>query len=212
MSDGYAGQLSPTGAQSEFNELWFFVNQLINRRATATLVLVKACSNAGGVSPVGTVDVQPMVHQLDGAGNIVPHGVVYGLPYCRVQGGTSAVIIDPKPGDIGIAIFAAQDISTVKSTKKAAAPGSRRRFDMADGLYIGGVLNGAPTRYALFSDSGVTIVDPTQITLQAPTINLHGAVVGNSTAAFSGDVTGNGTSLHTHVHSDPQGGNTGQPV
>jgi hypothetical protein len=34
----------------------------------------------------------------------------------------------------------------------------------------------------------------------------------NGSATFTGDVTAQGTSLHTHIHSDPQGGNTGPPV
>lgn len=174
MSDaGYWGQQRGLSAQTKFNELWFVLQTMMARNATTTLVQVKACSNAGGVSPVGTVDVQPLVHQLDGSGNIMPHGIVYGLPYLRLQGGSSAVIMDPKPGDIGIAVFASSDISKVKSTKAAAAPGSFRRFDMADGLYLGGVLNGTPTRYVRFTDSGIEIVDPSEITLTAPTINLN---------------------------------------
>jgi hypothetical protein len=34
----------------------------------------------------------------------------------------------------------------------------------------------------------------------------------NGSASFTGDVVAQGTSLHTHTHSDPQGGNTGPPV
>ncbi len=33
----------------------------------------------------------------------------------------------------------------------------------------------------------------------------------NGSATFTGDVVAEGTSLHTHTHSDPQGGNTGPP-
>lgn len=211
-NDGYKGFLGPISDQNEFNRLWFVVTQLINRRATASLVLVKACTNNGDVSAVGTVDVQPMVHQTTESGQIEPHGVIYGVPYCRLQGGASAVILDPKPGDIGIAIFASHDITTVKKTKAPAAPGSRRRFDWADGLYVGGFLNAAPTRYLLFGDSGIRLFDPSEITIEAPTINLKGAVVGTEGATFSGDVVGGGISLDNHTHRDPQGGETGPPV
>lgn len=191
MSDsGYWGQQRGLTAQSKFNEIWFVVNSILNRRATATLVQIKACTNTDGVSPVGFVDVQPLVHQLDGSGNIMPHGVIYGLPYLRLQGGAHAVIMDPEPGDIGIAIFASADLSKVKATKKAAAPGSARRFDMSDGLYVGGVLNAAPTSYIRFSAGGIEIVDPVKITLSAPEVDLGGA--GGPAVARVGDSVSGG--------------------
>ena len=86
-----------------------------------TLVQVVAVTNDGGVEPVGFVDVHPMVAQVDGKGQPTPHGVIYGLPYIRVQGGSNAVILDPQVGDIGLAVFCAQDISKVKATKATKA-------------------------------------------------------------------------------------------
>ena len=55
-------------------------------------------------------------------------------------------LIDPTQGDIGLAIFADRDISSVRANRAQANPGSYRRFDMADGVYIGGILNGMPTQ------------------------------------------------------------------
>lgn len=186
MSDsGYWGVQRGMTAATHFNEIWFVVSQMIGRRCTATLVQVKACTNAGDVSPVGFVDVQPLVHQLDGEGNIMPHGTVYNLPYSRLQGGVNAVIMDPKEGDIGLAVFAQHDISKVKATKKAAAPGSRRKFNMADGIYLGGVLNVTPTRYIRFTDSGIEVVAPDAITIEANEVNLGGA--GGQPVARVGD-------------------------
>ena len=94
----------------------FLISQALNRVSTATLVKVVSVTNAGGLSPVGFVDVQPLVNQLDGAGNAVPHGVLHRLPYFRLQGGADAVILDPKVGDIGMAAFANRDISLVKTS------------------------------------------------------------------------------------------------
>ncbi|MDR0478494.1 MAG: oxidoreductase, partial [Burkholderiaceae bacterium] len=138
-----------------------------------TLVQVQSCTNAGDLSPVGRVDVQPLVNQLDGALNAVPHAVVYDVPYLRVQGGANAVIIDPQPGDIGIAVFASRDISAVKSSRQQSNPGSGRKMDMADALYLGGVLNGAPAQYVRFGDDGITVHSPQKITLSAPNIEIN---------------------------------------
>lgn len=148
----------------------FQIRMALARISTATVVRVVKCTNAGGLSPVGFVDVQPLVDQVDGEMNAEPHAVVYGLPYFRLQGGGNAVIIDPQPGDIGIAIFADRDISAVKASRGRNVPGSGRMFSKSDGMYIGGVLNGAPSQYIRFYGGGIDVFSPTQINLTAPKI------------------------------------------
>lgn len=170
------GLLSPWTTWGRFNQISFVIQQALAKMQTATLVRIQACSNDGGISPVGTVDVVPLVNQVDANGNAIPHTVIYNVPYLRVQGGANAVILDPQPGDIGIAIFASRDISRVKSTQAAANPGSGRQYDFSDALYLGGMLNGVPSQYVQFSPAGIKIVSPIAITLQAPQINLEGAV------------------------------------
>ena len=229
-SDINAGAMTPEAQWGNYNQLAFVISQFINRVQTTTLVRVESVTNDGGVSPVGYVDVTPLVNQVDGNGIPTPHVTIYNVPYMRVQGGTNAVILDPRKGDIGICSFASRDISKVKKTKTQANPGSARKFSYADGLYIGGVLNGAPTQYVQFSDSGVTITSPTQVTVTAPIVQINGATVINGTltqtgtgnnATFSGnittttgDVTAQGTSLHTHRHGGVQtgSGTTGAPT
>lgn len=170
---GFKGVQDQTSGSSEYNAQAFVIRQILNQISTSTLVKVVAVSNKDGVAPVGYVDVQPLVNQLDGAQNAIPHGPVHHLPYLRLQGGRNAVILDPQVGDIGICIFADRDISSVKATAAQANPGSRRRFSMADGLYLGGVLNGVPTQYVAISESGIDIRSPTKITLSAPDIVLQ---------------------------------------
>lgn len=156
---GFAGQMGLWGATSDFNKTTFLVKQLLSLMRTASLVQVVKCTNAGGVSPVGLVDVLPLVNMTDGLGNSTKHGTVYGLTYCRVQGGLNAIICDPMPGDIGVAVFADRDISAVKKAKKQANPGSRRKNDLADGMYLFGVLNAAPEQYLRFHPDGMELVD-----------------------------------------------------
>ena len=223
-----AGMLQPSTLWGVHNNLAFIIQQALSKVQTATVVKVIACSNDGGVSPVGTVDVQILVNQISGQKVATPHVTMYGLPYLRIQGGSIAVIIDPQPGDIGIAVFASRDLTNVKSTKAQANPGSFRMHDFADGMYLGGLLNGVPTQYVQFGSGGVSIVSPDTITLQAPNIVLQGAVAqsgGNVTMAedltVGGDVvadltgsTFDGIPFATHVHTGVTSGgaNTGVPI
>lgn len=173
---GYAGQARAAEGGDEYGALMFVIGQALARLSTATLVRVVSVTNNGGLSPVGFVDVQPLVNQLDGAGNAVPHAVLHQLPYFRLQGGTDAVILDPKVGDIGMAAFGSRDLSAVKASKQQANPGSWRTHDMADGLYFGGLLNGTPVQYVQFTAGGINVVSPSKVTVQAPNIELNASV------------------------------------
>ena len=232
MSDAHIGQASATAGNSDFNAISFVVQQLLGRRSFCALVQVVACTNNGGVAAAGTVDVQPLVNQVDGQGNAMPHGVVYKLPYFRLIGGQNAIINDPQAGDLGLCVFADRDTSSVRATQAQANPGSRRRNDWADGIYIGGILNGVPTQFIQFNGSNVTITSQQTISLNAPTvqinapaIQLNGAVSQSAGSAGSGvsligpvsvtnDVTASGTSLHSHRHGGVQtgSGSTGVPT
>lgn len=207
MADTVVGQQNPGTLGSEYNVMVFVIAQLLAAMQTATVVKVISCTNSGGLEPVGRVTVQPMIMQFSSL-QLVPHGEIAEVPYMRVQGGTDAFILDPKPDDLGVCVFASRDISNLKADPQGAvaaggaAPGSRAQFDWADGLYLGGVLNGTPTQYVRFAAGLVEIVSPTKIRLAAPEIELAGAVAqtGGANSTFSGDVTANGISVHNHVH------------
>lgn len=236
-----SGQQKPSSTWGEFNNIAFLVSQAIGKLQTATLVKIEKCTNTGGLSPVGFVDITPMVNQVDAAGNPTPHVTIFNVPYFRLQGGSNAVIIDPEPGDIGVAIFASRDITKIKATRAAGNPGSMRQYSFSDALYLGGMLNAAPAQYVQFGASGIRIHSPTQIkldapdiVLQAPTVEINastsmtvttpiftvnGAIAQSGGAAsfagpvtVAGDLTAQGTSVHTHIHSDPQGGNVSPPL
>lgn len=159
-------------ALGEFDRITFMVQQALGKMQTATLVRIESCTNSGGLTPVGFVDVTPLVNQLDGQGNPTPHVTIHNLPYFRLQGGANGIIIDPQKGDIGVAVFASRDISQVKTTKKQGNPGSRRQYSFSDGIYLGGMLNGTPTQYVQFSAAGIRIHSPTQVKLDAPDVQI----------------------------------------
>lgn len=206
-SSGYAGYMEPSDRRSDYSASLFLINSIVGRIATCALVRVLAVSNAdGALAPVGFVDVAPLVNQLDGVGNPVPHTTLHNLPYFRLQGGASAVILDPSVNDIGVAMFCSRDISTVKRTKSAANPESRRRHDWSDGVYIGGMLNGVPTQYVRSYSGGIEVVSPTKIKMTAPDIELNGNVVSTGTLNNNGHNVGS-----THLHTASGGTGLGGP-
>jgi hypothetical protein len=194
--------------------------------------------HGGGLAPVGRVDVQPLIQQTDSAGNVMVLPVLYGLPYLRWQGGASAVILDPAVNDIGLACFADRDVSAVIASGTQSAPGSNRRFSLADGFYMGATLNAAPTQYLQFDpDNGITLNSPKTITEQIGTdgdaarvvmnssgivlsfgghsitinssgIAVSGAQTNDSTITATGEVEGNGVKLSTHLTSGVTSGSS----
>ena len=112
---------APRNVASDYAALQFVVDQLLHRMQTAMPVRVMAVTNDGGVDPVGRVDVLPLVNQVSGDGQAIPHATIFNVPYSRLQGGTNAVILDPQVGDIGMCLFASRDISAVKADPQAAA-------------------------------------------------------------------------------------------
>lgn len=185
MTDqAYQGVAPLWAFTNPFNQKQFQISQLINAMATATLVMVKAVHSAG--LGIGTVDIQPLVSQVDGSGNPIWHDVICGVPYVRMQAGAWALIIDPQVGDVGLCGFCMRDISKVKATGAAALPGSMRTYDWADGVYIGMCLSAVtPTQYVQFTSSGINIVSGDTVT----TISSTGVVISGDTGNLS--VAGN---------------------
>lgn len=211
-------------AASEVGKLQYLIRSALAGVRTAMPVQVIAVSNSGGLSPVGTVDIQPLVNAVDGNGNSWPHGVIHNVPYMRIQGGGNGIIMDPAINDIGIAIVCDRDISTVQAVGNSinsktgnnftSAPGSNRKNDMSDMVYLMTMIGVAPDQYIQFNSSGITIHSPTKITIDATNIASNGTWNHSGTITATGDITGNGTSLHTHKHGGVStgSGQTGVPV
>lgn len=225
MSDFFTFQNSVSGS-SEFNKMHYAIRRYLAHIRTAQLAKIINCTNSGGLTAVGTVDIQLLLNQTDGAGNATALPPVYTVPYLRMQGGTNAVIIDPQPGDIGVVVFGDRDLSAVIASKVPSAPGSNRRFSLSDALWIGGMLNDTPQQYVQFNTSGITVVSPQTVTIQAPTITLQGnthitgtlrqdgAQTNNSTITASGEIKSGSHTLTQHVHPGVQtgSGNTATPT
>lgn len=185
QNNPYTAEQSIEGAM----QFEYIINRMIGKKHTITLVRIESVE-AGGTGEVGFVTVMPLVMQIDGDGNGIKNTPLYKLPYFRLQGGSNAIIIDPKKGDLGLAAFADRDISLVKTNKKESLPASKRQFDISDGLYFGGFLNGAPAQYVHFLESGIDIVSTGKVSITAPSgfeLNSGADTVINSAGGFSSD-------------------------
>ncbi|EHM02022.1 hypothetical protein HMPREF9946_01540 [Acetobacteraceae bacterium AT-5844] len=197
--DNFTADLPYSATGSDYNAQAFVVRSILAKVQNATLVMVQSVESADG--PMGRVKVVPLVKQQAADGTVIDHGTIHDVPYLRIQGGAAALILDPQPGDIGIALFASRDISTVKKTQAAAAPGSFRQNSMADALYLGGLLNGEPQTLIRLSGDGVNVTTPGVITFSGNNVSLD--AVGNLLAkgqvvAFAGSTAS--VALTTHRH------------
>lgn len=175
------------------------VQKKIDRLGPSMLVQVKAV-RPGEASITGSVDVQPLVQQRDARGRPVNRSVIHNVPYLRIQGGSSALIIDPKPGDIGFIIISGRDHTHVVTARQPAPPASTRIFSMSDCVYVGGFLNNGPDQFIQATDEGWRIVTPGTVSIEATKITA------NCDIETSGDVKAGSVSLKQHTHGGVQPG------
>lgn len=180
---------------SQYNTLSFIIQQAIRQQVNTCII--------GKVTAVsdGYVDFLPLVTGISGKGEAVAPTTLYKLPYMRYHAGKAAVVLDPVPGDIGLAVFAGKDCSNVKQgTTEPQQPASFRANSQANGFYIGGFLNQAPSVFVELTQKGaVNITAPAGVTI-------------NGNVTVSGDVVASGKSLANHVHTGDSGGTTSPPL
>lgn len=198
----FFGQQGTFDDSSEYNARDFHIRQRIGEVRTAIPVKIIAV-HGGGVGAAPTVDVQPLVNQIDGQGNQTPHGIIYGLPCTRNQGGGNAIINDPLVGDVGHIVVSDRDTSSLRSNEgEQSNPGSFRTYDLADGVYHGAMLNPAnPDQYVQFTETGMKLADKNGniIEMKAGSIAITGnlTVTGSITAGFG---SGDAVTLQGHTH------------
>lgn len=132
---------------------------MLNQINTSEPVRVITCTVSDDLAPVGYVDVLPLVNLVSGDGEGYQQGKLYHLPYLRIQGGDNALVIDPQPGDIGLAVYAMRDTEGVKETREASPtnPTTARAMSKSDGFYIGGFLNKIPKRWIHIRNAGIDV-------------------------------------------------------
>ena len=177
------GVANYAASNSPYNSLSFMIQQAI-REQVNTCIICKVV----GVSD-GYVDVLPLVTQVSGKDEAIAPTTLYHLPFMRYHAGIAAVILNPVVGDIGLAVFAGKDCSNVKvGTSEPVPPASFRDNSMANGFFIGGFLNKAPSVFVELTQGG------------AVNITAPGGVNINGNVTVSGDVVASGKSLVNHTH------------
>jgi hypothetical protein len=197
-------------ANTPANAVAFLVEQMIRGTVnTAEVVKVVAVTPGGPDGPAGYVDVLPLVTQTDAWNNAIAPAALFHIPYARIQGGIAALVIDPVPGDIGVAVFAKRDSSGVTAgTTEPVKPGSFREFDQSDGFYLGGYLNQKPTCWLeLRQDNTAVLKAPAGVTIDAPETHITGNVTidGNTNIGGNADIDGN-THIGGKISVDGNGG------
>lgn len=203
MSDtSGVGQQGVSDAASDHNQTHYLLRQHLGDVRTSVPVKVIAV-HGGGVGPPPTVDVQVVIKQMDGAGNVFSHGTIYGIPCTRSQAGNCVIINDPQIGDTGLMSVSDRNMSSlIANNGQESQPGSYRRHDLADGVYHGPMLNQqTPQHYIQFDkDQGITINSPVALDYNGVKIDKDGNITtpGNITAGFG---TTDSVTLLRHTHS-----------
>ncbi|HHL2632962.1 TPA: phage baseplate protein [Yersinia enterocolitica] len=168
-------------------------NKLLNSNYFIRLATVTAVR---GTAPNIVVDVLPLVADVRSSDRTIIQGSqIYNIPVWRLQRGSSAIIMNPVAGDIGLIAVSDVDISVARSSRKESVPGSMRTHSQSDAIYFGGVLNGQPAQFIEFSDSAINITSPNPVNItcsKATVIAPEGVEMETPLLHVSGNITADG--------------------
>lgn len=179
------------------------------------------------------VDVRIVQPEIDLSGNNIPMPVITNIPVSFVRCGNSHITHPINKGDTGFIIFADRDISSWVETNNTSVVDSARTHSMQDSYFVPGIVGGGNnanpndveikynnTTIHLRKNGDVDINTSTKVNVNASNVIINsettnnGNVQINGNLIVSGEITGNGINLSTHLHSNVQSGtsNTGQPI
>lgn len=165
-----------------YQSLLFLINSVVNNINTAELVRVIAVDEEKK-----QIDVIPIVAKPDSEGQRIEPAPIYGIKYIEWQYGTNAIIATPVVNDVGLLVVCTKDISSIDS----GLVGSYRRYNLADGIYFGGLcgFNATPTQFIKFDENGIEVTSPTALTVNAQTMTVNAqksaTVIAGETATIS---------------------------
>jgi hypothetical protein len=181
---------SASDLASEGNTLDYIFGQLLGNLFFIDIVRVESVNN-------NLLTVRSLLPGLYNGSTLMKKQSIEGVPFLRLQRGTSAIKMDPEPGDIGLMAVCDKDISDVKSTLNDALPASLRRHDAADGIYLTGIslLNQEPAEYIQFTGNGISIKSPGSVMINGLTVLPDGRLQ-----------LVDGVIVDTHVHGGVESG------
>lgn len=179
--------VEPAVFDDETLALQYIINSLINNRVN-TCEVVKVVSVDAGKNEVAVI---PIVKDVDAMGEAIEESIIYGIKYLRWQHGANAIIAVPEVGDVGMMLVSKRDISKID----AGIVDSRRKFNFADGIYIGCLcgFNKEPTQFIKFDANGIEITSPTAVAVNAPTASI--TTTGDTTITATGNATITGNAI-----------------
>lgn len=172
-----------------------------------------------------TVVVQPtvkgLINQPSGVAKAVDLPLLPDVPVYFPRGGGVTLTFPVSAGDECLVVFSSRCIDGWWQSGGVQLAPEFRMHDLSDGFALIGpmsqpnVISNISTSAAqLRTDDGSAYVELTPagvVNGTAQSWNVVGDLNVTGKITASGDVVGNGISLDTHTHSDPQGGNVGQP-
>ena len=170
---------------SDYNAINQQIEARIQRLETMFLGRVDSCQSSG-VAGSKTVSATPLTQMVDGNGNAYASPAYPALPHYRLQQGTAAIIMNPRPGDIGVFVCSKRDISNISQGKQPGPPGLTRSFSPSDAVMVGSIHTKAPTYYIDFTDqdkilihapAGVTIESDAFLHVKAPEVSVEATTV-----------------------------------
>lgn len=175
---------SPVDNASDADSLHSNFERLLRGKAFIEIVRVEAIDG-------DTVDIMPLVTQMDLSGAPIENSVIYGASIFRLKRGASAVIMNPVPGDIGLALFMDKDSDNARSSQEVGAPNTTRTHSKTDAVYLGGVLNSPPVQYVEFASDGIFITSPLSVVIDSPITHITENVTIGGNLQVAGDITDN---------------------
>lgn len=199
---------------------------------TFVQVLKKFLQNTDDMLPVKViavstdrtrVTVEPFIKVVSTSGQQVVRAQIASVPVFTLGGGGYVISFPVKSGDKGWIKANDRDISLFLQSYVDSPPNTARQHSFEDGLFIPDIMttftiNTEDTDNAVFQSTDGTIriaIGSNKVKITAPTVVIdspHTTLTGDLNV--TGNITGNGISLDSHVHSSVQSGpdDTGGPV
>ena len=206
QQDDVKGRRTPASGNSLTNTLDLFIESRLARVSTAIPVRVDSVEKAEGPDgPAGYVSVTPLICRIDGWNNTLSPASVPRLPYFRLQAGTAAVIMDPNPGDLGLAVFAEADCSGLPQGEEhpePVRPASFRSYSKADGFYVGGFLGRTPETWIELDPEGknITIHGPETVKVECKNAVVNAEESAKVITRLVDVLAPDGSTFHGDVH------------
>lgn len=194
MSEELSQNSGEFTGSSEYNVLDFVIRSivcgLVNTAIPVRVDKVERPAEGGGA---GYLSATPLIKMRSAKGDALDVVSIPKLRWFRLQHGTAAIIVDPKPGDIGLAVFAQQDVSALNGGSEPIQPGSFRCYSVSDGFYFGGFWGQKPTTFIRIEDNGqVTVTAPQSVVVNSidVTVNASGSTkIDSPSVTITGDTT-----------------------